>query len=725
VADPPSSVDLVSGNSTLGSAVVTQVVPVGLDPFGVAYDNLTGDVFVTNSGSANVSVLSGNDMAPIASIDVGSGPMGIAFDPATGDVYVANNGSNNVSVISTSPLSVVASVRVPATPIGVAADPRSGQVFVADSGAANVTAISTANYTVLANLSVGNTPYDVAVDPVSDNVYVTNSGSNNLTVIAASTDTIVTWIGVSGVYTHSPGPLTGLAFDPQDGMVWVGAGTFDMLVINASTQHLVAVLGTDPAGVAYNPDNGDVCVTNTVNRTFECLLAEVSFTETGLPTGTPWNVTVVPAISSPSGNGSILTFWVPMYTTFNFTVSPAGTYLPTPANGSESGLGYYGYTNVPISFSSAGSGYPVTFSEFGLPSNTSWGLTFDGVNYTSSTSELQLTELDGTYPYTIAAISGYRATPASGMVTVNGSAANVNITFSAVTSHFFLTFAMSGLPAGTNWSVSVNSTVESSTNASIVFVEPNGKYTYSIPDVAVYGTLFEPTPSSGTISVTGSNVPVPVSFVASAYAVTFIEFGLPVGNGWSLTVGNSTAGGVGQFLVYLPDGFYSWSARAIVNNSEYQATGSVTVAGQPISVDVVFVVTPYLFSVTVVETGLPNGSAWTVSATNDLTGASTSVTRSASLLSLSLVNGTYTITASGPSGYWASISSTTWVVAGPQTTLLTVTFGPAPCACGEQSAGGNGNGASFEIVVILGVAVGVGVGVAVAALVGRRGPPAP
>jgi hypothetical protein len=37
-----------------------------------------------------------------ATIHVGSDPQGVAVDSATGTVYVANSGSNTVSVISTS-----------------------------------------------------------------------------------------------------------------------------------------------------------------------------------------------------------------------------------------------------------------------------------------------------------------------------------------------------------------------------------------------------------------------------------------------------------------------------------------------------------------------------------------------------------------------------------------------------------------------------------------------
>ncbi|MCI4373077.1 MAG: YncE family protein, partial [Thermoplasmata archaeon] len=240
VADAPSSVDIIPGNFSGYIPTVTQVVSVGSGPFGVAFDNLTGEIFVTNSGSNNVSVLAGNDSAPVASIDVGSDPMGVSFDPTTGDVYVANNGSNNLSIISGSLLTVVGSVPVGANPIGVAADSISGQIFVADYGGSEVTIISAADPAVETNVSVGSGPYDVAIDTVADTAYITNSASENLTVIAGSNDSITDWITLGGGLP----PLTGLAYDAQDGLVWVGAGWRDIAAINTSTESVEVVIGT-------------------------------------------------------------------------------------------------------------------------------------------------------------------------------------------------------------------------------------------------------------------------------------------------------------------------------------------------------------------------------------------------------------------------------------------------------------------------------------------------
>ena len=91
---------------------VVATVPVGSDPGWAAYDAAKGDVFVTNcgevcwtggSGSGNVSVINDTTDKVVAWIPVGSYPSGVAYDAATGQVFVANYGSDDVSVISFAP----------------------------------------------------------------------------------------------------------------------------------------------------------------------------------------------------------------------------------------------------------------------------------------------------------------------------------------------------------------------------------------------------------------------------------------------------------------------------------------------------------------------------------------------------------------------------------------------------------------------------------------------
>ena len=51
--------------------------------------------------------------------------------------------------------------------------------------------------------------------------------------------------------------------------------------------------------------------------------------------------------------------------------------------------------------------FNVTFAESGLPSATSWSVTLNGSQHTSTTTTITFTEPNGTYNYTITGISGW------------------------------------------------------------------------------------------------------------------------------------------------------------------------------------------------------------------------------------------------------------------------------------------------------------------------------
>jgi YVTN family beta-propeller protein len=79
---------------------VTDTIPVGSGPTGVAANPESNTVYVGNFDSDTVSVISGRTNTVTATIPVGAGPSGVAVDAKAKAVYVANNNSNTVSVLA-------------------------------------------------------------------------------------------------------------------------------------------------------------------------------------------------------------------------------------------------------------------------------------------------------------------------------------------------------------------------------------------------------------------------------------------------------------------------------------------------------------------------------------------------------------------------------------------------------------------------------------------------
>ena len=73
-----------------------------ITPTGAAYDSSKGEVFVANSASDSVSVISDSTNDVVATVTVGTSPIGMEYDSSKGEIFVTNTQSDSVSVISDS-----------------------------------------------------------------------------------------------------------------------------------------------------------------------------------------------------------------------------------------------------------------------------------------------------------------------------------------------------------------------------------------------------------------------------------------------------------------------------------------------------------------------------------------------------------------------------------------------------------------------------------------------
>ncbi|MGI0133285.1 MAG: alkaline phosphatase family protein, partial [Thermoplasmata archaeon] len=187
---------------------------------------------------------------------------------------------------------------------------------------------------------------------------------------------------------------------------------------------------------------------NPVNATPASTAAtySVTFTEAGLPSGTPWSVDL--AGSHQSSNGSSIAFTEPNGT-YTYSVGEPGGYAASPGSGSVSVSG--GATSQSISFSPLSKGsYSITFSETGLPSSSSWWVTLNGSTQHSTGTSIAFIHGNGTYPFTIGGPSGYSAAPSNGSVLVRGSSVTVPVAFG---------FSSGGGSSGSNSTASVDHVV--------------------------------------------------------------------------------------------------------------------------------------------------------------------------------------------------------------------------------------------------------------------------
>lgn len=114
-----------------------------------------------------------------------------------------------------------------------------------------------------------------------------------------------------------------------------------------------------------------------------------------------------------------------------------GSELLTVTSGANTyPLGSFGLTEGEALTLAAG-GYPLVFLPQGLPASTVWEVTTGGRSL-NGTGNITFAEPSGSYTYTVAPVSGYRASPTSGEASVAGGSDVVTIDWSPVHTNPFV-----------------------------------------------------------------------------------------------------------------------------------------------------------------------------------------------------------------------------------------------------------------------------------------------
>jgi YVTN family beta-propeller protein len=338
--------------------------------------------FATRISSSSVIVISDATNQVVANITVGHSPEELAYDAVRGEVFVTNSASGTVSVIADDTNTVIATIAVGQGPFGAAYDDGIGYVYVSNEAEGTVSIIS---------------PGTPAPPPPTYPVSFTETGlpagtSWSATLDGAtltSTTNTVTLAKANGTYAYSVGSVSGYTVSPSQGSVTVnGAG-----------------VSTSITFTAVPPPTYDV-----------------TFTDTGLPAGTTWAVTLAGTTHTSTGNAIAFSM---TDGTYAYTIGSVPGYSTTPGSGSIAVHGSAVAKTVawtPVM-------YTVTFEESGLSPSTSWSVTVQGTTQSSTSTQIVFSEPNGTVYYYIVSVAGYTTSPTSGTMTVNGHDVMRSVTF--------------------------------------------------------------------------------------------------------------------------------------------------------------------------------------------------------------------------------------------------------------------------------------------------------
>lgn len=311
---------------------VSSTIPVGISPFGVAITPDGEYVYVTNGGSASVSVIETATNTITATIIVGIGPYGVAITPNGEYAYITNFGTSTVSVVSTASNMVVATIPVGNSPQGIAITPDGKYVYVANFGGGTVSVVSTNSNTVAATLTVECGPVDIAFTSKGSYAYVVNSGSGSVSVIEVATTNVVSRI--AGFTQPS-----GIALTSNDAYVYAtNLGGDTVSVISTANNSLITsiTVGMGPYGVAITPNDERAYVVNYNSATVSVVdvlpAVNVSPTFCSMDTGQSKTFTAIP--SGGSGDYGCFQWYVngtaqpgAVASTFDFSPTSNGLHL--------------------------------------------------------------------------------------------------------------------------------------------------------------------------------------------------------------------------------------------------------------------------------------------------------------------------------------------------------------------------------------------------------------
>ena len=275
------AVFLVHTSPVSGTPNAIADIHIGGSPDGVIADTITGNVYVTDIVTNNVTIISGTTNTVVGSVKVQTDSGGGAFDSINRDVYVTNSGSNTVSVINDSSNTVVTTVVVGLNPGRAVFDSINQNIYVSDFAQASVSVIDGQTNTVISTIPVGNGPAGMVFDPNTDRIYVANFGSNTVSVINGVTNSVMSTLFVGAA---PDGATLDLA---TDDIYITNYGSNSVTIISGLTNAIIATIavGTSPEYAAYASNDREVYVTNRYSNTLSAIFGHSPFVTTTIAVG--------------------------------------------------------------------------------------------------------------------------------------------------------------------------------------------------------------------------------------------------------------------------------------------------------------------------------------------------------------------------------------------------------------------------------------------------------
>ena len=185
-----------------------------------------------------------------------------------------------------------------------------------------------------------------------------------------------------------------------------------------------------------------------VHVTFLPYLYNISFVETGLPSGMKWNVSLIGQSSNLTESSTGAIYFNEVNGTYNFSIGPIPGYttknylITIDIDG-----GPFRSTVVWTAVT-----YPVTIVESGLASGETWSVTLTTVQngqekvltLNSTSNSITFNVTNGSYSYSVSLPQGYKGSPINSTISVVGSGVTTKLTITALPNYLLIWLVTGG-----------------------------------------------------------------------------------------------------------------------------------------------------------------------------------------------------------------------------------------------------------------------------------------
>ena len=236
--------------------------------------------YVTNGGSATVTVIDVVNVRLDRDIVVGQNPVAVAASKTRNEIYVVNsrpaNGNGSISVIDAEKNAVVATIPLHKQPVSIDLDPDDNLAYVANSGSNTVSVVDLKARREIAQIPAGNDPVGARISPDGKSLVVADRRGNSVTIIDPKARSI------RASFSGCPGAVDPVILPDSSKTFVACSGGHAVMVIGLKQENppepdrleTLMDVGRAPVNIALKPDGGEVFVSNSLSDSVSEVITE-------------------------------------------------------------------------------------------------------------------------------------------------------------------------------------------------------------------------------------------------------------------------------------------------------------------------------------------------------------------------------------------------------------------------------------------------------------------